>query len=89
MSAKTLRTDAVAARVRFPWRRRRISGQAYSFSLRQLKVSYPIGAAMLIRQPFRSSRLQTDGLGNFYAQGMDDGDEEQQDLDQHGGQAER
>ncbi|KWU45299.1 hypothetical protein RHOSPDRAFT_33244 [Rhodotorula sp. JG-1b] len=31
----------------------------------------------------------TDGLGNFYAQGMDDDDEEQRDLDQHGGQAER
>lgn len=54
-----------------------------------LSVNYPISAAMLIRQSFRSPRLQTDGLGNFYAQGMDDDDEEQQDLDQHGGQAER
>jgi hypothetical protein len=33
--------------------------------------------------------LQSDGLGNFYAQGMDADDDEQQDLDQDGGQVER
>lgn len=88
-------TDAVAARVRFPQRRRWIGGEASPFlavvpylSPRRAgrNESFLLCCASIVTLTvFCTPQLQSDGLGNFYAQGMD-ADDEQQDLDQDGDQ---